>query len=402
MKSIYLVIYLLFSITGLQAQTKITGIVKDAVTKLPVSGASVYVPQTTNGVSSDQNGLFTIWLKDNDAIIVSFMGYESVMAPVALLTKDESLNVIYLKTEVSELNEVIVRKRKKMNRKNWQQYYDMFQTEFLGNSKIARQAKILNPEVLYFSISDDSLKIVANADAPLQIYNEKLGYQIRYELVRFECPRGHVPGVYGTTSTAVIHFGYPYFTDIVNEKKLNPKVVERNRLDVYRGSFMHFVRACYYNTLNSEGFTVRKMFLKSNPKYPGADSIPYYMKQYRETRDLKYLRAVKEPFITVIEPNSSRRESFITEEPNRKSIAFDDYLNITYTREKEEDNYIGARNRNPTFQTSQLKLAEGALEIYHNGQIADPEAIIIFGYMGWKKAGDMLPFDYGLDMEVTK
>jgi hypothetical protein len=56
-----------------------------------------------------------------------------------------------------------------------------------------------------------------------------------------------------------------------------------------------------------------------------------------------------------------------------------------------------------SWQTSQLKLLEDSpIEIYADGNYADADRLANFGYMGWKKMGEMLPFDYQPEKVVAE
>jgi iron complex outermembrane recepter protein len=77
-KRILILILFTFSIPELYSQS-ISGIVLDAETQEPLTGANIIQEGTTTGTSTDEDGRFLVILTDNgsDRIIISFLGYES-------------------------------------------------------------------------------------------------------------------------------------------------------------------------------------------------------------------------------------------------------------------------------------------------------------------------------------
>ena len=59
------------------AQNAITGTVVDSELGSPLPGATVLVKGTSNGVSTDFNGTFTINVSDSGTFVVSYIGYDT-------------------------------------------------------------------------------------------------------------------------------------------------------------------------------------------------------------------------------------------------------------------------------------------------------------------------------------
>ena len=67
----------LLSAFNLSAQTvKVSGVVKDAVTNEPLIAATVMVKGTTNGVSTDVDGKYSIQAKPEDVLVCKIIGYK--------------------------------------------------------------------------------------------------------------------------------------------------------------------------------------------------------------------------------------------------------------------------------------------------------------------------------------
>lgn len=59
------------------AQFTISGIIRDAETKEPISGAAVLIKGTNTGMATDENGQYSIQANTNDVIEFSLLGYKS-------------------------------------------------------------------------------------------------------------------------------------------------------------------------------------------------------------------------------------------------------------------------------------------------------------------------------------
>lgn len=85
------------------AQNKITGKVVDENDQ-PAIGANVVVKGTTQGVSTDLKGAFTIPVKKGDVLVFSYLGYKSQEVTIAAQTRLE----IKLVPEANVMDEVVV------------------------------------------------------------------------------------------------------------------------------------------------------------------------------------------------------------------------------------------------------------------------------------------------------
>ena len=65
------------------AQNTVSGVVIDSEVGTGLPGASIVVKGTSNGVSSDFNGAFTISASSGDVLVVSYIGYETQEVTVA-------------------------------------------------------------------------------------------------------------------------------------------------------------------------------------------------------------------------------------------------------------------------------------------------------------------------------
>lgn len=372
------------------SQVLFEGVIKDAATKEVLPGASIYVPNSTRGTYSNFEGKFSLELPiTTKEIVISFVGYTTIKTNIDLSDGKILNKTIYLREIKNELNEVVFIKQKQD--KNWERMFQVFKANFIGNSEIAREAEILNPEDLILNEEriTGKYKLTANANKPLQIKNKITGYIISYELIQFN----HI--VIGHNQIYTFYLGYPFFKDIAREEKLNQKRIEKKRLEAYLGSSMHFIRALYNDKLQEEGFNVRELIKSKNPEYPSDVELEKIMAEVKLTNDYSLIRKLPEKEINKLGTTLLPISKFTLLENEKKFIKFDNYLNVTYTKAAPDEKYlIFSTKGESAFQVSQLKNEDEAVEYFADGNYYNPANLFFFGYMGWKKVGDMLPFDY--------
>lgn len=383
-------ILLLYAVNSNAQQIVFEGIIKDAATKEVLQGASIYVPNSTRGTYSDFEGKFSLELPmTTKEIVISFVGYTTIKTSIDLSDGKNLNKTIYLREIKNELNEVVFIKQKQD--KNWERMFQVFKANFIGNSEIAREAEILNPEDLILNEEriTGKYKLTANANKPLQIKNKITGYIISYELIQFN----HI--VIGHNQIYTFYLGYPFFKDITKEEKLNQKKIEKKRLEAYLGSSMHFIRSLYNEKLQEEGFNVRELIKSRNPEYPSDIEMEKILAEVKLTNDYSLIRKLPEKEINKLGTTLLPISKFTLLENEKKFIKFDNYLNVTYTKAAPDEKFlIFTTKENSNFQVSQLKNEDEPVEYFADGNYYNPANIFFYGYMGWKKVGDMLPFDY--------
>jgi TonB-linked SusC/RagA family outer membrane protein len=105
MKPLYFFIILIFILSiNLQAQSQVSGTVKDAETGLPLPGVNILIVGTSEGTVADMDGKFTIDVSEDDRLKFSFVGF--VDQEVAV--RSQSIIDIILVPETVELDELVV------------------------------------------------------------------------------------------------------------------------------------------------------------------------------------------------------------------------------------------------------------------------------------------------------
>ncbi len=75
------------SVNVFAQKVSVSGVVKDAITNEPLIGATVMVKGTTNGVSTDVNGAYSIQVSSTDILICQIIGYKNQEATVGTRSK---------------------------------------------------------------------------------------------------------------------------------------------------------------------------------------------------------------------------------------------------------------------------------------------------------------------------
>lgn len=100
----FVVIGIFLISTAIYSQNNIvTGVVKDASTSQPLPGVSIVLKGTTNGVSTDFDGNYSIQANNGDILVFSYIGFKSVEIKVTSNILDVALS-----EDFEKLNEVVV------------------------------------------------------------------------------------------------------------------------------------------------------------------------------------------------------------------------------------------------------------------------------------------------------
>jgi hypothetical protein len=407
---------LLLLLGGLSGQGKVygqgntgtvTGTIIDAQTKQPLGFATVFIAQTTFGTNAAENGTYqlTNLPAGSHELVVSFLGYETLSHPFQLQAGQQLSFRFELVPRANALQEVVVRVDP-----NWRANYEQFVKNFIGQTPNAAKTTITNTDVLLFHFDAQDRVLTAEASEPLVIENAALGYRLHYSLEEFKAD---------FKNGQIFHAGYPRYEAMKPRSKAQQKRWEQARLKAFNGSLMHFARALYHRNLEAEGFNVRRLQRLPNPSRPPEDEIQAGLKrartQFKGTIVLKssadgapedsllyWSRMARlDKIVAYLYKDPIPYDQLIAQEPeagNGLRLQFSDYLNVVYTKEKEDLRFIAqnafGKARAPGFQTSLITLTQTATFIEPSGMILNPYSHVVEGYWGWEKMADMLPLDY--------
>ncbi len=141
----YIFCFFLFINFLAQAQNKVTGIIKDKENNQPISGASVFLNNTSIGTASTKAGTFELSVPPGKFdLVISSIGYETYTTTI--LTATAYLNV-FLLPKAKELATVIIEPAEINGWANWGKF---FIESFIGTSSYAAQCTIKNYKVIKF------------------------------------------------------------------------------------------------------------------------------------------------------------------------------------------------------------------------------------------------------------
>lgn len=360
MKQLLSLITFLFFATQTFSQSgyyTISGKVIDKNTKAPLQGASVFAQNTTFGVATDAEGNFRLKLPNGGyELIVTFTGYETENMRISSATADEKL-IIEIREKEKALAEVSVVASNEVA-DGWEKYGQFFTDNFIGKSEFSQQTTIKNPEVLkfYFSKKRNRLKVLSSE--PLLVENLALGYNIKFAIDSF---------TYEYNNNATQFIGYPLFEEMHStpEKEI---VWQQNRSKAYNGSLLHFMRSLYNKKLMEEGFQVQFLVKRNNNE----SAMP-----------LKNIYGA-------LNYDMDDSTGIVEFQPNQPNIA------VIYLKQKPEAAYLNFDPKaKKDFQVSTVTIENGEpINIEQNGYYFDQADMVTEGYWGFKKVGDMLPYDY--------
>ena len=387
----------LLNATSALAQSSLRGVVQDSVTRQPLAFASVFLANTTLGVTTSEQGEF-VFPKvpaGNYDVVASYVGYRLAKQTVQVATSPQQLT-LRLGPTTNRLAEVVVRPNP-----NRAGDYQKFTELFIGRTSFSRLCRIRNPDDVILDFDPQENVLTASAYQYVQVDNAALGYHVKYYGLRF---------VANFKQSTISFYGQPVFEEMTPRNERQQQRWLANRAAAYHGSLTHFLRSVYDGRVTDEGFVARRLRIVPNPRYPRADSLRRQLLRARLRAILtaaendSLVRWGKEPqgysmLYTAPRPlDSLRRKS---PDGGHTYIRFRDQLQVTYLREAPDPQYflrprpLGTPPRKPTKeQVSQLMLLEPAIEIQPNGQLVNPLGLFTDEYWGFEKMGEFLPVNY--------
>jgi CarboxypepD_reg-like domain len=336
----------------------VKGKVIDKNSKTPLQGASVFAQNTTLGVASDAEGNFIIKLPDGGySLVVTYTGYETEAIRISNASSQNDNLVFELSPKEKSLEEISIVISNEV-KDGWQKYGEFFIQNFIGQSKFAKQCTIKNPEVLHFYYNKKRNRLKVMAKEPLSVDNFALGYTLKFAIDSF---------TYEYSTNTNLFIGYPLFEQMQGTPE-QKDVWEKNRTAAYKGSMLQFTRSLYNRTLEKDGFELQFIIKNNDMETP----IP-----------LQNLYGA----LNYVKDDSTNTVEF---RPNQNLVA------VIYNNANPEQAYLDTDPAiKKEFQLSTLLFApDESIIIEQNGYYYDQTDITTNGYLGFKKIGDMLPYDY--------
>jgi hypothetical protein len=320
----------------------ISGQIKDSASNLPLSNVNVFLANTTLGAVSDKNGLYNIRgvSAGTHELVASLLGYEVRKSSIRVTDNDlrVDLSLMPKLLEMSQIDVVAAPDRE------WKNNLQKFEELFWGNAYRASECKIVNPEVLDFSIEKDSGCFIATASQPLQIENRRLGYRAQFIVQEFR---------YYLNDKEIKFAFIPKFDELPPGDDGEEKKWRDNRLKAYHGSFRHFLAALIAGRLEEDGFLVATL--------PG---LPW------EGEYSRFLKRKVGDFAGLLSPAGLSSEV---------EFNFQGCMEIVYKPEQ---------------QTSWLVTNRDYILLNKAGYAYDGYAFVLYGHWFLQRAAEMLPRDY--------
>ena len=361
MKNLWILLLLISpSLFAQETHFTFTGKVIDKNTKGPLAGASVFAQNTTFGVATDAQGEFRLKLPlGGYALVITFTGYETESMRISNSVEMNNVTV-ELKPKEKSMEEVSIVASNEV-KDGWKKYGSFFNENFIGKSEFSRQAVITNPEVLKFFFSKKRNRLKVTATEPLVVNNDALGYTVKFAVDSFTYE-------YNTHTTLFV--GYPLFEEKTGSAE-QQLVWKKNRAEAYNGSLLHFLRSLFNKTLSQEGFEVQFLVNDNNNEKTITLTNAYGALNYEKDDSTNtVLFSPNQPDVIVIYQKAKPQQAFLDFDPKVKK----------------------------DFQASVLSVLPGKdIVIEQNGYYYDQSDIIVNGYWGFMKIGDMLPYDYKVE-----
>ncbi len=394
MKKLFLFIAANLLLQFVSAQVLLKGTVTDAETGKGIGAASVFLSNSSTGVSTNDDGNFSLNIHSAQRfeVVVSCIGYETISKTILPDSFSKAFD-IQLKRRSAQLEQVIVQSYEK---DGWAQWGKLFTDNLIGTGASAGECTIKNKEVIRFVYDKQNRLLTAFAFEPLQIENRYLGYLLTYDLQSFSCDMQR---------KTVVYTGYPLFKNLdAGENKI--KKWDKRRVYAYEGSIMHFMRSVYRNTLAQEGFSMQflsrvvnkekqtvKMLLAEHSREPD-----YVSHLSNETAQYYHEIMGQSDSLDNVSSAAVFADSIAYKVDNTTAgLGFDGHLSVKYFKEKEvrdERSFNGTTVKRIPASVISLITADD-LVIYADGSYYEPDSMLAEGYWGWsEKLSNLLPADY--------
>ncbi len=399
LRTCLLLVFVFFFSNGFTQQL-VEGAVFDYQRK-QVAGASVYLNNTTIGTITKDDGSFSLIVpQGNFELIISHIGYKTRKENLNIVNYTEPLRFV-LVPETNILDEVVLKPT--IYNQEWRNNLAVFKNTFLGRTRLAKTCELLNPKVLHFETDKKTGSLSAVTREPLKIKHKGLGYIIEYDLVD-----------YLLQNRKLTYLGYSKYQELPGGKRKQRRW-QKNRRIAYLGSRMHLVRSLRSKKLKEEGYLIDQFKRIPNPNRPKEAQITEARNTIRAHKGVLDLsRPISTPknaldsamvimrkarlpkFNDQFYRKNLQEDDLIFEFDSKIYLKFDNYLAITYTKEKEEPNYINflSRRRVRGYQRSYINLTAEQVILGPSGEIINPLDYYSEGYWAYEQYADQLPLNY--------
>lgn len=246
---LWICLLLLFGKT-ITAQT-LRGKVYDQQHQTPVSNANVYLEGTSYLTITGEDGSFTLTVKKpvNTRLVISHIGYET---EVFTRPFEQLPEQIFLLERSNILSDFTVTSKGKDKYKRSTKMA-IFRRQFLGDVAINSVCRIRNEDDIKLIYDSENRVLSAFCDKPIQIENKYLGYELQFDLTRFDLYFSD-NSLSEYAVSYVYYTGYPRFTDV----KPQDAQIHKRRKEIYEYAASNFFRQLSVNLLTQSPFSLYK------------------------------------------------------------------------------------------------------------------------------------------------
>lgn len=251
-----LVILLVRNSFAQKYNNSISGYVIDEKSGLTLQGVNVFISGSTWGTHTDKDGFFNLTSINPGMheLIISFLGYEVISQSIILKDKSELHFDFKLVPKTYQLDSISVVSEMPVE---WQTRLRTFRRLFLGQNPFADECTIENETAIDFT-EDENGVLSAVSNQPLIIMNEALGYKIYCILMSF---------LWDKNEQRIKFLVQPKFEDLQPADEDEKSKWINNRISVFEGSLIHFLRSLIEDTFLSQGYKVYTAPFPSETKY---------------------------------------------------------------------------------------------------------------------------------------
>jgi hypothetical protein len=381
------------------AQGRLTGVVQDSATHQPLAFASVFLANTTLGATTTEQGTFDFPKVPAGTydVVGSYVGYrlgkQSITVGKAAAPQQVT---ILLGSSGPQLGEVVVEANP-----HREEDFKKFTSFFLGESTFSRQCQITNPKDIVVYTNDSTKELTAAAKNFVQVENQALGYRLKYFGMFF---------TYNPETEFIAFSGQPVFEEMTPRDAAQQQQWETNRAVAYVGSFAHFLRSVYNNSLKANNFLTQQIRITPNPRFARLEKLqqrPAGSLSAAERDSVRRLDTMQPVFATLY-PAARPLDSLRRVAPDgRTYLRFTGELQVTHFNEAPDANYdapmatLGPEPRKQPYpakrEVSRIRLQVPEAEIRANGTLRNPADVSTGEYWGFEKVGEFLPLDYQPD-----
>ncbi|MES2108789.1 MAG: carboxypeptidase-like regulatory domain-containing protein [Bacteroidota bacterium] len=373
----------------------ISGLVTNADSKNPVSGASVFLSNSSFGTSTTESGKFVLngVRPGQYTLTVTLLGYEDYTSTVLVGREPIRLDII-MKTKPLMLKEVTI-----SSAADWKKNYEAFRKAFIGTDENAKSCVVINSHVLNLDFNRTKQTLNASSDEFLVVDNKALGYRVKFLLKDFQ--DDHL-------SNVISWGGERLFEELPGSAE-QKKRWHKKREEVYYGSQMHFFRSLYTNKLVQDSFVMYHLTRHLNLERPPDDFIRKKVKFFAERgmRDSFNYWNEKAAMSKYAGEKLSKIEVMpyevyaTTDKPGVYVFHPLNYLYVMYKRKRDEvynkDLYRSLEL--PNYEASVITMYDEGYSLFDMNGIVIFQAPLIEGAWAKSRLSDLLPVDYVPDVK---